>query len=1363
MTTVVILASIQELVLASSDHYDVVPPVVIQLNTLARWKAAIDGLVAVLAVAHAILSRKSRRREHELTDEHAQNLLDKSRDGTNTSPLDRVGCLSRLSYHWISPIIRLGKTRRLEIDDVPDLPRVDATATAASRFRAALSDELRRDAPSFLRVARRLYGWEIVMFAVWSTFNKLIGLASPLLIKFFLDWADQPKPNVEMGYVLAAMMVVRSILSAVSGTQYSLAWNRFDLRVRAGLISAIFDRSLSLSSVAKQRVGLGKMTNLVSVDVGRVVGMPGTLFDMFLIPGEIAVALILLSREVSYAFVTGIVVLAVMLPVQTLLGGKIQTVTRAMLQFRDQRVSAAAECLKSIRTMKLLAWVSVYLDKMAGFRQQEMGRLAVRKYLDALCVFFWASTPVIVQTSVFATVIFLGHDITAANAFTAISLLDRLIFPMNYFPWIINGFLEARVSALRIREFLFSAANDLDAYYNYTPPALMPPRSVRDQASDPVKLAAVITNGVFEWKSADQDAEADERLSSVAPLLGESSDSSIPFSLQVEQLQLRSNALYVVCGRVGAGKSSLLHALLGEMPRRQGKLLVRRARSSYAPQTPWLFRASVRQNITFCDDEVAVDEKRYSHILRACELDKDLKSRTEFDLVHVAEHGSNFSGGQRSRIGLARALYQQTGLYLLDDSLSGLDTNTARAVISSCFARTQSQDANSDANDSAWSDDGVFPRDSTVVLVTHSLHLLELFPHDTNVIFMDDGRVIETGVYSDLLASDSQFRGMVELIDKHHVEDKESEADVVDGTDEKEPDVDDQADDNKDAATKGSPGEEFREAWLVNWRVWKAYSNAVGLPLALLIIAAVTIMQVSRNGLDWWIALYTNGHHSISRHQFAYVLLGITEVNIVAVFFRSFLFAFGGLRAARATYGSLVKAVFATALSFFDATPTGRILNRLSGDTYTVDESLPFTLNIFVKDIADVIGALAILMYGNKLVLLLLIPLSYIYLKLQRDYRPTSRHVKRLDSIAQSPILGMFTETLDGLTVIRAAKLQHEYSVAYGQRLNVSQRMSFLGANTGAWFGLRLDMLGVSVTSFVVVFAVVDYHFSGGASASRNAGILGLTLTYALPIVSKINSLLNSFIDTERQMIAVERVTEYCDLPREEDVVASPEPRDAIVVQSSPAADWPAEGHIVVHNLDVRYESMASIGDHHHTVAALSEVSFAVRPGERVGICGRTGAGKTSLLNAFFRAVRWQHYGSIAIDGIMLDTVPLEELRKRLTYVPQETVLFSGSVRSNLDPSGQFDDAALWAALAKCGGLDVAVSRLSSGLDTLVEGNEGTFSKGQGQLLCIARALLRPSKVLCIDEATSSIDLATEQVIAKVIHSLLCSWWPIVH
>ncbi|KAF0682967.1 Aste57867_24980 [Aphanomyces stellatus] len=1193
------------------------------------------------------------------------------------SPFDNSSFLSRLLYAWIAPFISLGLKRRFEMADVPPLPASDRPA--GHTFQVALLQERRHSSSSFLRLLTRLYGREVLGFGLWSLVNKLLGLLSPFLIKEFLDWSASTKPVSSTGFILAGCISLQAILSALSGSQYGLAWTRFDLRLRAGLMSAIYGRTLELSLDERNRIGMGKITNYISVDLGRLVGMPGGVFDMVLIPLEIIIALVLLSREVSYAFVAGLVVLAVMLPLQTWLGNQLQVITRDMLQYRDERVELSSETLKGIRVLKLLAWTDHFLKKMAVSRKLEMGRLGSRKYLDALCVVFWASTPVIVQSSVFLTVIYSGHDLTAANAFVAIALLDRLIYPINYFPWIINGFLEARVSALRIREFLFSPI--------HTPP-LPRPSSV-----------SLWHQCTFAWQHSNDDDDGDDAGPTTALL----AQDSLQFQCHLDHFQLDAGQMLVLVGATGAGKTSMLLALLGEMPLVRGQRIGSPRVISYAPQVPWLYAASIRENITMEPDETLLaDAARYRQVLAACALDHDLEQHPNGDLTILSDQGTNLSGGQRARLGLARALYQRADIYLFDDVVSSLDSTTAAHVLRAAFL--------------------LVPAQATIVLATHAIHQLENLARPYSVIVIDHGRPVEVGSFAELAGNESSRFATMLAAAGGSIGATGADA-IEDAGEPVAPDLPD-----------NDVHEEHRESGVIKAWMWWHYLKSMGLCVLAMLIFSVVVMQLSRNGLDYWIASYVSSH-AISPMAFAHGLLVITAVNIVAVTARSFLFAYGGLRAAKFLYRRLVRRLFHATLAFFDVTPLGRILNRLSGDTYGVDESLPFILNIFLKDLADVTGTLVILLLSNPIVFLLLVPLAFVYHALQEWYRPTSRHMKRLDAVAQSPLVATFQATLDGLVIVRGLQQETKWFGRYLLQLDTAQRVSFLGSTTGAWFGLRLDALGIVLTSFVGLYAAVQCHVGHPVPS----GVLGLTLIYALPVVGKCNAILGSFVATEQNMVSVERVQEYSAVPIEADDDDVIRPNDHLV-------HWPPQGHVTLTNVSVRYNAGVWTGLGKGDVlgvAALHGITCHIAAKEKIGICGRTGAGKSSLLHCLFRVVPYS--GRVVIDGVDISSMSLNALRASLCFVPQEAMLFKGSVRANIDPLDVHGDAAIWTALEHCC-LKHVVEALPLQLMEPLSGDT-KLSRGQAQLLCICRAMLRQSKLVCVDEATASIDHATEQLV----------------
>ena len=1169
------------------------------------------------------------------------------------SPVDKSGLFARISFSWISSLV--GINRRLEVHDIPQLPNVDQTQIQATRFQIALQEERQNDSPSFLRLLLRLYGFEMAIFGIWRIANTAIGLTSPILLKYFLDWADQSSRDSSRGLLLAFLLSFRSLVTAVSDSQFGFEWNRFDLRIRSGLLASLHSHTLMLQVAPGE---IGRIINLMSVDVGRLINTP--LYDLFLIPLEVGVSLYLLAAEISYAFTTGLIVLGVMLPLQSYISSKIQSTTSKMLEKRDERVKLTSEGLQGVRELKLLGWIRVFVKAIEAKRAEEMAQLTSRKYLDAFCVFFWASTPVLVQTAVFCSVIYLSNmEITAASAFTVVALLNRLIFPMNYFPWIINSFLEALVSARRIRDYIFQ--EKLCIAFDH---------------SDGKVVS--FSNCSFTW-SADSDSPED-------PLLNSDKNT---FQLNISTMDIVPRDFIVITGNVASGKSSLLLAILGEMPHGACRDLRRSFNhAAYAPQTPWILKKSIRENITL---GLPFDRVRYDEVIDACQLGDDLDTFSNGDQTMLTESGSNLSGGQQLRIGLARALYQESDIYLLDDPTSAVDSETAMKIFQMCFGR-----------------DGLQSRRSrTTVLVTHSTQYLQCIDPPPRVLVLGNGEVLQDTRDTE---SVSKFDASSQDRSKLSAESKE-----------------------KVAAIKGE--EEKREEGEVKSTIWVSYGRSIGAVTEAGIFFAILVMQVSRNGLDGVLAYYTSTpqHHGMTRYGFGTFLIILTGINCVSAFFRSFLFAYGGLKAAHRLYHGLIHHLFHAPNEFFTRTPIGRILNRFSGDTYSVDESLPFILNILLKDVSGLLGALVLIVYGNPYIGLVLVPLLWLYFTLQYAYRPISRDIKRLECVTTSPLIESFTETLAGIVVLRGLKLSNHYHLKYLDTLDKSQRMSFLGANASSWFGIRLDLLGVLVTTFATVYAAVEFSSTDRPASDLfqmrgpiNAGVLGLTLTYVLPIVGQLNSVLTSFVNSEKQMIAVERVQEYTAVEQEK--------TEAVCF---PHSSWPSQGRIELRQLRVIYNT---------GTMALNNVSCIINSGEKIGIVGRTGSGKSSLLNSIFRIVSYS--GTICIDNENIANLPLEELRQRLCCIPQRPVLFSGTIRFNLDPLGRATDEQMLVALRQC---HVYEALLPDLLDTDME--RLLPSHGQRQLLCLARALLKRSTIVCIDEATASIDVETDALAQKTIGS----------
>ncbi|KAK6911073.1 ABC transporter type 1, transmembrane domain, partial [Dillenia turbinata] len=526
---------------------------------------------------------------------------------------------------------------------------------------------------------------------------------------------------------------------------------------------------------------------------------------------------------------------------------------------------------------------------------------------------------------------------------------------------------------------------------------------------------------------------------------------------------------------------------------------------------------------------------------------------------------------------------------------------------------------------------------------------------------------------------------------------------------------------------------EMRKEGSVELAVYKKYAAFSGWFITFVIGLSAILMQASRNGNDLWLSYWVDDTRSQTERStrfYLVVLCIFCMVNSLITFARAFSFAFGGLRAAAQIHNTLLDDLVNAPVSFFDQTPGGRILNRFSSDLYTIDDSLPFILNILLANFVGLLGIAVVLSYVQVLAifLFLLFPFWYIYRRLQFYYRATSRELRRLDGVSRSPIYASFSETLNGSSTIRAFTVEEIFLAGFSEHVTLYQRTSYSEITASLWLSLRLQVLAASIITFIALMAVIGS--SGNFPISFGTpGLVGLALSYAAPIVSLLGSFLTSFTETEKEMVAVERVLQYMDLPEEQ-------------LQSSQSltSNWPVRGEIEFQNVSIRYLPALP--------PALRDVSFVIAGGMQVGIVGRTGAGKSSILNALFRLTPICG-GRILVDDIDIADISVRDLRQHFSVVPQSPFLFEGSLRDNLDPLHVKKDDEIWMALDKCHVKDEVEA--TGGLEIYVKESGTPFSVGQRQLLCLARALLKSSMVLCLDECTANVDTHTASILQSTI------------
>lgn len=751
----------------------------------------------------------------------------------------------------------------------------------------------------------------------------------------------------------------------------------------------------------------------------------------------------------------------------------------------------------------------------------------------------------------------------------------------------------------------------------------------------------------------------------------------------------------------------MLSAILGEMTLIHGS--VHSSGSvAYVPQVPWIMSGTIRDNILFGKN---YDSRRYSDTIRACALDVDISLMAGGDMAHIGSKGINLSGGQRARLALARAIYQGLDTFMLDDVLSAVDAQVARWILHNAIL-------------------GPFMDQKTRILCTHNVQAIS---SADMVVVMDKGQVTWVGSSVDLAVSSyTAFSPQNEFDALSDVQGKElSMADSIQVSHSHLPE---RESNHVSEEVQEIVEAESRKEGRVELAVYKNYAAFSGWFITVVIFLSAILMQASRNGNDLWLSFWvdTAGSSQIeySISFYLVVLCIFCIINSALTLVRAFSFAFGGLRAAVQVHNTLLNKLIDAPVQFFDQTPGGRILNRFSSDLYTIDDSLPFILNILLANFVGLLGIAVILSYVQVFFLLLLLPFWFIYSKLQFFYRSTSRELRRLDSVSRSPIYATFTETLDGASTIRAFKSEDFFMEKFIEHVTLYQRTSYSEIIASLWLSLRLQLLAAVIISFVAMMAVIGSHDYLPISFGT-PGLVGLALSYAAPIVSLLGSFLTSFTETEKEMVSVERALQYMDIPQEE-----------LGGSQSLNLDWPFQGTIEFQNVTMRY--MPSLPP------ALHGISFTVPGGMKVGVVGRTGAGKSSILNALFRLTPI-YSGCIVVDGLDITDVPVRDLRPRFAVVPQSPFLFEGSIRDNLDPFQMNNDLKIWDILEKCHVKEEVES--ACGLDIHVKESGSSFSVGQRQLLCLARALLKMSKVLCLDECTANVDTKTASVLQSTIFS----------
>lgn len=1238
--------------------------------------------------------------------------------------LESVPFTSKLLFHWVTPLMSKGVKGLLnQSDDLYDLPDSISSTTISSDIDKHLKEiplnrqedsssqsgprvKVTRSASkvSLLRILHSNFGFHFYAIGLLKLIADCAGFAGPLILNKLLGFIQDKTEPIQHGYFYASLMFLITLIGTFCNVHFNFWLSVITLKMRSAIITLVYRKTLHTSaSVLNENFSSGEIVNFMSLDSDRIMNFCPSFHALWSVPIQLSVIFYFLHNQIGISFLVGVAVSIVMIPINKYIANKMGNLSTKMMSFKDQRVRIIAETLRGITTIKLNVWEEHFMRNIMKLRDKEVKYLSGRKYLDALCVYFWAATQVFISVFTFITYVLLGNELEAKTVFTTMALMNMLITPLNMYPWVFIGLTESWVSIKRIQRLLDLPESDISSFYS----------------DPPIGVDVMVKNTTFSTKSDVKN----ENSPSTSRDEGESGrlvrfedEKKISFSLADLEFTVEKGQLIGIMGRVGSGKSLLLDGILGEIAKQEGIVAVNNLEKGFGfvKQIPWIQRGTIRENILFGKP---YDHNKYKSIIRACALTDDLNTFPKKDLSGVGEAGMTLSGGQKTRITLARAIYADKDIYLLDDILATLDMRVAKHIFNNVIL-------------------GLL-KNKTRIMCTHQTQYLI---HADKVVEISKGKIVKQGKPSEILVD----------LDEYLLSTESMEIDLTSISGKKivKKNLIDENDGDRDSLLE----DETLEKGTLQFSVYESYFKAIGNYLVIAIFLSMFLMQTSRNVTDLWLSFWvthnndtsgnstnssnpelipgleflTNAPNTQNVKYYLTIYAGLAVLNSFFTLIRAFLFAYGGLKAAVYIQKQLLKVVVMAKSTFFDIQPHGRIINRFSSDTYTIDDSLPFISNILFAQFFGLLGIVVVTLYGLPWIFLVLAPLVPIYNWLQNHYRLTSRELKRLSSSTLSPLYAHFNETLQGLSTIRAFRAVSRFKYENEHFLENSQKAIFASTAAGQWLALRLQFIGVALLGGVCVMAVIQHQYD-----IADPGLIGLAVTYMLSVSSLLSGLVNAFTETEREMIAVERINQYLDNISMETIDGE-----------NPPYAWPTQGVVEFRNVVLKYRE--------HLMPSLKGVSFATRPAEKIGIVGRTGAGKSSILSSLFRLVEIAT-GEILIDNVNVQTIKLNSLRSRLSIIPQNPFLFSGTIRENIDPLNQYPDSQLYRALEKCK-LHTLVGRLGGLGATLEEGGKN-LSAGQRQLFCLVRAVLHNARILCIDEATSNVDHETDKAIQATIKS----------
>uniref|UniRef100_A0A6G1SHL7 ABC-type glutathione-S-conjugate transporter n=1 Tax=Aceria tosichella TaxID=561515 RepID=A0A6G1SHL7_9ACAR len=1150
----------------------------------------------------------------------------------------------------------------------------------------------------------KAYWPRFILASSFKLIANLLTFASPILLGKLINFVSSNTEPSWRGYFYAFALFLLSMIQSIFDNREQYLTNTNVMLVKTCLTAATYGKTLRLSNQGRKRYTTGEIVNLMSVDTQKIADFVSSVNSLWSAPMQLTISMIMLYQQLGVAIFAGLAVMIVNIPLNRWITQKLGYYQKKVMHEKDKRIKLLSEMINGIKIIKIHAWEESFRQRTEAIRASEIANLIKQIWYSAFITFAFTSLPFFVALASFATFVLIDSNnvLDASTAFVSLSLFNIIRFPLAILPLLLQSLALFKVSLRRMNKFLESEETDPDAI----------------QPIDDDSNVINIRNGTFKWEITGENV------------------------LENINLEIPRRKLIAVVGPVGSGKSSLLSAILGDLEKSEGQVMFDKDSSlAYVPQEAWILNTTIRDNIMF---NKVINEDRYQRVLDACALRPDLQTLEDGELSEIGEKGINLSGGQKQRVSLARAVYADTDIYLLDDPLNAVDAHVGRHIF-----------------DNIIGPKGML-RDRTRVLVTNKLSVL---PEVDHIIVLKDGKISESGTYERLLKDRGLFsqlliRYLIGNTDNTEVSEG-TQIDVItkelqrmdeqqarkarESTPKKEIKTESKSISQLEMTSKGKKtrsgndgiephkrgltGQEVTQVGSVGLNVHMNFIRTMGINfmIALVIYVLSSVFTLSSN---LWLSAWSNDalnetlRNSTAQRDLrlgVYAGLGLGES--ICVITSTILLNIACIKSSQTLHNRMLSRVLRAPVSWFNTTPSGRIMNRFSKDVDTVDVNIRFNVRLLMVIALRSVTSLILISIGSAYSIILIIPIVLLYFLFQMFYIATSRQLKRIQSTTTSPIFSHFTETIVGTSSIRAFGVTQEFILESNHRLDVNNASYYISFVAARWLAIRLEFLGFIVVLTAALIAAVSRGLI-------SPGIAGLTVTYSLTVTQVLSFLVRTYSDYETNVVSIERLLEYTRTPVE------PEDDE---VPTDP--NWPAKGQITYDNFSARYRPELEL--------VLNKFNLKVDPTEKVGLVGRTGAGKSSVTLALFRILEAAE-GRIVIDGVDISHINLRLLRSKLSIIPQEPILFTGTIRQNIDPTESYSDEEIWRSI-DLAHLGDYLRTLPAGLEHQVAESGNNFSVGQKQLFCLARTLLRRSKILVLDEATAAVDVETDNLIQRTI------------